>query len=67
MIDFFKHNLDLSRMTWLSGLQEVFSVIDIYFYLLESNVGKKDPRCHNMPITIGSIFEKGQGALHEKD
>ena len=36
-------------------------------YLLESNVGKKDPRCHNMPITIGSIFEKGQGALHEKD
>ena len=27
-------------------------------YLLESNVGKKDPRCHNMPITIGSNSKK---------
>ena len=35
-------------------------------YLHESNDGKKDPRCHNMPITIGSTSKK-QGALHEKD
>ena len=43
MIDFFKHNLDLSRMTWLSGLQEVFPVIDIYFTCSNPMLEKKIP------------------------